>query len=101
MNPPFNDAGEVIAVADFEYPDQHDPDEVRRAQRETVIRLLQLLTYKAKSQQIGQRALLLAYILQAIDCGSQKAMAKKLGVKQSRVSRAVKSLRAQIPHLIG
>ena len=56
---------------------------------------LALLTKDGSDKEVGRKCLLLAYLLGCSPCETQRELAAKLGVSESRVSRMCKVLR---PH---
>ena len=91
--PDFDDDSEPVAVTSFSFPDEDssEADDVFRVRRETIIRLLQFITAgkREPAKTVGARVLLLAFLAGASDCKTQSELAKRLGITQSGVSRAL------------
>jgi hypothetical protein len=98
MKPAFDESGPVASV-DFAYPEDEaieaPASDTRLARQETVLALLRLLATKgATPHQIGQRVILLLFLLGRGDFRTQTEVAKRLGVSRARVSMAVNKLKA-------
>ncbi|MCX8155967.1 MAG: hypothetical protein N3J91_05900 [Verrucomicrobiae bacterium] len=94
-NPPdgclYDDQGHLVPVVAFEYPQdaaEAAEAEEARARQEVVIRLLQYLVDGAEKnpRRVGQRVLLLCYMLGVLPYKSAAALARSLGLSRQRVS---------------
>jgi DNA-directed RNA polymerase specialized sigma24 family protein len=96
----FDDDGAPVAVvAPAVYDEPAAEDEVRVARLEAIAALITWLTSgRVGPLQIGRRALLIAHTLDG-QRGSQRRLAKRLGVTESQVSQALKRLRAALRSL--
>lgn len=85
-----------IATTDFVYPEeareggQADLDAIRQ---EIAVNLLRMLCHKSDCRRVGQQALVLGYVMHAIDVKTQKELAKRLGLSKGRVSKVVNQVR--------
>lgn len=104
----FDDRGEVVPTVGFDFdaveahPDgepEQSQDDVARARRETLFRLLHCLTTGAGTKRIGQRALVLAFLAGATPFKTQKELAAKLGVSAGRVSQILNSAKRNFAKL--
>lgn len=96
----FDDAGEPVQAVAFQYP-QDEPQELSASERQEILcRLLQFLTGgRAKAKQIGQRVLLLSHLVSQSGCRTQRELARRLGVKESRASQSLKVARREFAML--
>jgi len=101
--PAFGDDSRPEAVTEFDYPDEAGPLEadVRRAQRETLCRLLAvLLEGRPSPERIGRRVLALGFLLRSSDAPETASeFARMLGVTPQRGWAIVERLRAQLAGL--
>lgn len=78
----------------LDHPDLPDELDIRRARQETIVRLLQWLTSgDRRSKAVGQRAIVTGYLLKPI--GTQRDLARRLGVTEARASQLIKEIRAE------
>jgi len=92
----FNDASEIVPSVGFDYAAvDHEPDsrdDGARPSREIVVRLLNLLTDgNPRPSEVGRRVLLLQHMLNAE--GSQRRLAARMGLAESRVSERLAAMR--------
>lgn len=94
------EAGQVVPVTSFKYPQESEgPQEAIREDEEKAIRLetisntIRFLSQNATGRQVGRRVMLIAYLLGQGGCKTQRDLAHRLGVSEGRVSKAVKSAR--------
>jgi hypothetical protein len=98
MNAYFDEAGDRVAVTEFQFPEDEPQamadDDAARLRQETVQRLLQFLLANAHDPAIvGQRALLLGFLVNAGPARTQSELAKLLGLSDGRISQKLKELR--------
>jgi len=102
-----DDAGRLLAIVNFQYPDDVPIDglsaeEESRLRREVTLRLVQFLAaHKAGTEQVGRRVVLLSYLLHVCDCKTQRDLAKRLGVTPARVSQALNAIKREFSMLAG
>ena len=97
----WNDQSELVPVTPFDFtavddaaePELNDPNAARK---EALLDLLQFLALPRSSKRVGARVLMLAHILGVGGCLTQRELARALGVGESRVSQALKSLRREL-----
>lgn len=95
-----DDERPVAAVAPVFPDDEHkDEDLVRTARLETVAALIRWLTSgRVGPLQIGRRALLIHHVLDG-NRGTQRRLARRLGVTEARASQGLKALRVALRQL--
>lgn len=101
----YESNGEQVPAVDFVYPsydpviqrDDPDPDALRLARQETVIRLLDWLTRGHETERIGRRTVYLAFILHPNE--TQRELAGRLGLTPGRVSQELNDIREDISNL--
>jgi len=69
---------------------------IASAKLETLRETLALLTKDGSDREVGRRTLLVAWLLDKSRVGSQKALAKRMGVSEGRVSQMLATLRRGI-----
>ncbi len=98
----FGEDGEPILAVDPAEPfadeeAQIDRDDENRLRLETVFRTVAFLSCGGLSERkTGRRWLMIAFLLRLLDCRDQRALARRLRLSPSRVSRALRPLRAQL-----
>jgi len=79
----------------LDHPDLPDECDVRRARQQTIVRLLQWLTSdNRRAKGVGQKAIVAAWLIQPI--GTQRDLARRLGVTEARASQLIKEVRADL-----
>jgi len=95
----FDEAGNKIPVGDFDYSavDKVSDDEetTTRSSREITVRLLQMLSSgNARPDEIGRKVLILTYLVSPE--GTQRQLADRLGLSESRLSSRLRELRLHL-----
>lgn len=100
----FDEAHQRIAVVwpedpdapeALDHPDLPDECDVRRARQQTIARLIQWLTSDSRpAKSVGQRCIVVGYLLKPI--GTQRDLARRLGVTEARASQLIKEVRADL-----
>jgi len=93
----FDEQHQRIAVCWPNHDELDGPDEldIRRARQETIVRLLQWLTSdNRRAKGVGQKAIVAAWLIQPI--GTQRDLARRLGVTEARASQLIKEVRADL-----
>lgn len=93
----FDEQHRRIAVVWPNHDELDGPDEldIRRARQETIVRLLQWLTSdNRRAKGVGQKAIVAAWLIQPI--GTQRDLARRLGVTEARASQLIKEVRADL-----
>ena len=79
----------------LDHPDLPDECDVRRARQQTIARLIQWLTSDSRpAKSVGQRCIVVGYLLKPI--GTQRDLARRLGVTEARASQLIKEVRADL-----
>ena len=85
----------VVWPEALDHPDLPDELDIRRARQETIVRLLQWLTSdNRRAKGVGQKAIVAAWLIQPI--GTQRDLARRLGVTEARASQLIKEVRADL-----
>ena len=101
----FDDDSQPVGTVDFDFgaverePEAAAHEEAARMRQETTLRLLQFLTTKATAKQAGQRLHMLAFLLHASDCRTQRDLARRLRLTPGRVSQALNSAKREFAML--
>jgi hypothetical protein len=96
--PAYDDFGEPVAVSEFRFPVDGEPDQqlgalaAQRSRLEIITRLIGLLA-AGDAKKAGRRVHALAFILHASDCRNQRDLAKRLGVTPGRVSQILNEVK--------
>jgi hypothetical protein len=96
----FDDDQHPTLAVDPVFPDdEQDETEVRVARLETIRALVSWLTSgRVGPLQVGRRVLLIHHVLDG-QRGTQRKLARKLGVSEARASQGLKALRVALRHL--
>jgi hypothetical protein len=102
----FGEHGEPIGAVDFDYdaldrtPEDVDGEDLARVRQQTIIRVFQMIGIgTGDARRIGQRVLLIGFLLRLNDCKTQKELARRMGVTAGRASQALKSARREFSAL--
>lgn len=94
-----DDGAPVAAVGPAVYDEPADEDALRVARLETIRALVSWLTSgRVGPLQVGRRVLLIHHVLDG-QRGTQRKLARKLGVSEARASQGLKALRVALRHL--
>ena len=93
--------GALVPTVDFDFDaldakeaEPLDAQDEARLRQQTIARTLQWISSgRQGALQIGRRAILAAYLVNPI--GSQRSLARRLGITGARVSQALRTLRRQ------
>lgn len=90
----FDDDSSVVPAVDFPYDDIDAPVDSPRDDN-TLMHVLSIICDGRDAEQIGKRALVVQQLLNPLP-GTQRDLAKTLGVSEGRVSQLLKALRAAL-----
>ena len=109
MNAAFDESGEPCGSIGFDFDEVdarlagEEPEPpaqaAARARQEATRRLLMLLATNADSYRVGQRTILLAYMLGVSDCQTQAELAERMNLSPGRISQALNILRREFATL--
>jgi hypothetical protein len=100
MTPAFDEDHHPVPATEFDYDaideriaGEAEAVDLELLREEIAVNLLQMLCHKADARLVGQQALVLGFVTHAIDCKTQKELAKRLGIGKARCSRVVNQVR--------